>query len=143
LAAGHLLYGFGWGYDLLYHDLTVAEKAKYKAKMIKQARILYDFFKPKKGKMYTYSQNHTSIPVGGLAITAYALLGDEDKAVADEAQEWADFSRAIFDRVIATYSADGYFYESMEYWIFSMPWLVHYMDAHYKATGEDLYKGVR
>ena len=22
LAAGHLLYGLGWGYDLLYHDLT-------------------------------------------------------------------------------------------------------------------------
>ena len=63
LAAGHLLYGFGWGYDLLFHDLTDAEKQKYRDKMIKQARILYDFFKPKKGRMYTYSQNHTSIPV--------------------------------------------------------------------------------
>jgi hypothetical protein len=27
LAAGHLLYGMGWGYDLLYHDLTEAERA--------------------------------------------------------------------------------------------------------------------
>ena len=143
LAAGHLLYGFGWGYDLLFHDLTAAEKAKYREKMIKQARILYDFFKPKKGKMYTYSQNHTSIPVSGLAVTAYALLDDGDPKIVKEAQEWADFSRAIFDRVLATYSADGYFYESMEYWIFSTPWLVHYMDAHHKATGEDLYVNVR
>jgi hypothetical protein len=28
----------------------------------------------------------------------------------------------------------------MEYWIFSTPWLVHYMDAQLHATGEDLYK---
>ncbi|MGH9831474.1 MAG: hypothetical protein ACRD9Y_00580 [Blastocatellia bacterium] len=27
LAAGHLLYGMGWGYDLLYHDLTEAARA--------------------------------------------------------------------------------------------------------------------
>ncbi len=26
LAAGHLLYGMGWAYDLLYHDLTVSER---------------------------------------------------------------------------------------------------------------------
>lgn len=142
LAAGHLLYGFGWGYDLLYHDLTAAEKEKYRAKMIKQARLLYNFFKPREGRMYTYSQNHTSIPVSGLAVTAYALLDDPEMKKTGEAQEWADFSRAIFDRVLATHGTDGYFYESMEYWIFSTPWLVHYMDAHYKATGEDLYKGV-
>jgi hypothetical protein len=30
----------------------------------------------------------------------------------------------------------------MEYWIFSMPWIVHYMDAHAQSTGEDLYKGM-
>lgn len=142
LAAGHLLYGFGWGYDLLYNDLTAAEKEKYRAKMIKQARILYAFFKPREGRMYTYSQNHTSIPVSGLAVAAYALLDDPEMKKTGEAQEWADFSRAIFDRVLATHGTDGYFYESMEYWIFSTPWLVHYMDAHYKATGEDLYKGM-
>ncbi len=58
----------------------------------------------------------------------------------DEAKNWASLSRAIFDRVLATYSDDGYYYEGMEYWIFSMPWIVHYMDAHAHATGEDLYK---
>lgn len=134
LAAGHLLYGMGWGYDLLYNDLTPAEREKYKAKLIKQARLLYEFFKPKSGKTYAYSQNHTFIPISGLAVTAYALMGETD-----EAKDWAAASRAIFDRVLATYTQDGYFYESMEYWIFSTPWLVHYMDAHQHATGEDLY----
>ncbi|CAN5127253.1 hypothetical protein BH20ACI1_BH20ACI1_11880 [soil metagenome] len=135
LAAGHLLYGMGCGYDLLYNDLTPAEREKYRTKLIRQARLLYDFFKPKSGKSYAYSQNHTFIPISGLAITAYALMDETD-----EAKDWAAVSRAIFDRVLATYSDDGYYYEGMEYWIFSTPWLVHYMDAHLHTTGENLYE---
>lgn len=135
LAAGHLLYGMGWGYDLLYNDLTPHERTRIREKLVKQARLLHDFFKPKPGKTYAYSQNHTFIPVSGLAVTAYALMDE-----VPEAKEWAATSRAIFDRVLATYTEDGYFYESMEYWIFSTPWLVHYMDAHLQSTGENLYE---
>jgi hypothetical protein len=134
LAAGHLLYGLGWGYDLLYNDLTPAERTRYRDKLVKQARLMFDYFKPKAGKRYSYSQNHTFIPITGLAITAYALYDE-----ADEAPEWASLSRAIYDRVLDTYSNDGYYYEGFEYWIFSTPWLVHYMDAQLHATGEDLY----
>jgi hypothetical protein len=137
LAAGHLLYGMGWGYDLLYNDLTPAQRTRIRDKLVKQAHLLHEFFKPKSGKSYAYSQNHTFIPISGLAVTAYALMDE-----VPEAKEWAATSRAIFDRVLATYSEDGYFYESMEYWIFSMPWIVHYMDAHAQSTGEDLYKGI-
>ncbi len=135
LAAGHLLYGMGWGYDLLYNDLTPAERDKYRTKLIRQAKMMYDFFKPKSGRSYAYSQNHTFIPITGLAIAAYALMGETP-----DAKQWAALSRAIYDRVLATYSADGYYYEGMEYWIFSTPWLVHYMDAHLHATGENLYE---
>lgn len=134
LAAGHLLYGLGWGYDLLYNNLTPAERDKYKAKLVKQAKLMYDFFKPKSGKSYAYSQNHTFIPITGLAIAAYALEGETA-----DAKDWAALSRAIYDRVLATYSEDGYYYEGMEYWIFSTPWLAHYMDAQFHATGENLY----
>jgi len=134
LAAGHLLYGLGWGYDLLYHDLSEGERARYRDKLIKQARLMFDYFKPKPGKTYSYSQNHTFIPIGGLGVTAYALYGETPAA-----EQWAQLSRAIFDRVLATYSKDGYYYEGFEYWIFSTPWLIHYLDAQAHATGEDLY----
>ena len=135
LAAGHLLYGMGWAYDLLYNDLTPTERTRIREKLVRQANILHDFFKPKSGKTYAYSQNHTFIPISGLGVTAYALMDE-----VPEAKEWAATSRAIFDRVLATYTEDGYFYESMEYWIFSTPWLVHYMDAHQHSTGENLYE---
>jgi hypothetical protein len=135
LAAGHLLYGMGWAYDLLYNDLTPAEREKYRNKLVRQARLMYEYFTPKSGKTYAYSQNHTFIPITGLAIAAFALIGE-----VPEANEWAALSRAIYDRVLATYSADGYYYEGMEYWIFSTPWLVHYMDAQLHTNGENLYK---
>jgi len=134
LAAGHLLYGLGWGYDLLYNDLTNAERTRYREKLIKQARLMADYFKPKSGKTFAYSQNHTFIPIAGLGVAAYALYDETPEAPA-----WASLSRAIYDRVLATYSQDGYYYEGFEYWIFSTPWLVHYLDAHAHATGEDLY----
>lgn len=135
LAAGHLLYGLGWGYDLLYHDLTLVEREKYKAKLVRQAKLLFDFYQPKSGKTYAYSQNHTYIPMAGLAVAAYALAGETP-----DAKEWAALPRAIFEGVLGTYSEDGFYYEGIEYWIFSTPWLLHYMDAHSHATGENLYE---
>ncbi len=135
LAAGHLLYGLGWGYDLLYHDLNEQERAGYRDKLIKQARLLADYYKPKPGRTFAYSQNHVFIPIAGLGVAAYALYGE-----IPEATEWAKLARAIYDRVLETYSQDGYYYEGFEYWIFSTPWLIHYLDAQAHAVGEDLYE---
>jgi len=97
LAAGHLLYGLGWGYDLLYRDLSEQERARYRDKLIKQARLLADYFKPKSGRTFAYSQNHVFIPITGLGVAAYALYGETP-----EAAEWAKLARAFYDRVLAT-----------------------------------------
>lgn len=134
LAAGHLLYGLGWGYDLLYNELTEQERAKYRDKLARHARLLADYYKPRPGRTYSYSQNHVFIPMAGLGVAAYALYDE-----VDDAPEWARLARAVYERVLDTYSADGYYYEGFEYWVFSTPWLVHYLDAHAHATGEDLY----
>lgn len=135
LAAGHLLYGLGYGYDLLYHDLSEAERLRYREKLTKQARLLFEHYKPKSGRSYSYSQNHVFIPMAGLGVAAYALYDE-----VEDAPEWAKLARAIYERVLATYSADGYYYEGFEYWIFSTPWIIHYLDAHAHATGEDLFE---
>jgi hypothetical protein len=134
LAAGHLLYGMGWGYDLLYHDLSETERARYREKLTRHARLLFDYYQPQPGRTFSYSQNHVFIPMAGLAVAAYALYDE-----VSDAPRWAALARAIYDRVLATYSPDGYYYEGFEYWVFSTPWIVHYLDAHAHATGEDLY----
>jgi len=134
LAAGHLLYGLGWSYDLLYNDLSEGERDRYREKLSKQAQFVYEYLSPKPGKSYSYSQNHLFIPAAGLGVAAYALYGEDPQAA-----DWARLVRAIFDRVLATYSADGYYYEGFEYWVFATPWIIHYLDALAHSAGEDLY----
>lgn len=134
LAAGHLLYGLGTGYDLLFDVLSAEERKRYSDKLIRQARLLSAYFAPKPGKTFSYSQNHCFIPIAGLAIAAYAVWDE-----APEAAAWAAQSRAIFSRVLDVASPDGYFYEGVEYWVFSMPWIIHALDAFAHAAGDDLY----
>jgi hypothetical protein len=134
LAAGHLLYGMGVGYDLLYNDLTPAERERYRNKIAHQGHLLYEFFAPRPGRSWAYSQNHTFIPMAGLGVAAYAVYGE-----VPEAKQWAALARAIYSKVLETYSKDGYYYEGFEYWIFSTPWIVHYLDAQKHAAGEDLF----
>ncbi|TFW32243.1 DUF4962 domain-containing protein [Massilia horti] len=134
LAAGHLLYGMGTAYDLLYDVLSAEERTRYRDKIVRQARLLSAHFKPTPGKSYSYSQNHCFIPIAGLAIAAYAVWDE-----VPEAAQWAALSRAIFTRVLEVASSDGYFYEGVEYWVFSMPWIIHALDAFAHAAGDDMY----
>ena len=93
-----------------------------------------DYFKPKSDKTFAYSQNHTFIPITGLGVAAYALYDETPEAPA-----WASLARAstngCWRRIPRTVTTT----KGFEYWIFSTPWLVHYLDAHAHATGEDLY----
>ena len=134
LAAGHLLYGMGAAYDLLFDALTEAERTRYRDKIVRQAKLMSDHFMPAPGKSYSYSQNHCFIPIAGLAVAAYAVWDE-----VPEAAGWAALSRAIFTRVLDVASPDGYFYEGVEYWVFSMPWIVHALDAFAHAAGDDLF----
>lgn len=134
LAAGHLLYGMGVAYDLLYYDLTPAERDTYRQVIARHGHLMYSAFAPKTGRAYAYSQNHTFIPMAGLGVAAYAVYGE-----VPEAAQWSALARAVYDRVLATYSRDGYYYEGYEYWIFATPWIIHYLDAQKHVAGEDLF----
>ena len=135
LAAGHLLYAIGWAYDLLYHDLTEAERARVRASLERHAGLVYDYFRPGGGsKRFNFTQNHNFIPTAGLAVTALALMGESA-----DAPKWAALARAHHHRAGQLLSPDGYYYEGMEYWIFSAPWLVHFLDAWEHSTGESLW----
>lgn len=135
LPPAHLLYAVSFAYDVLFDQLTKEEKQIIREKLIKQARLMYDYFKYKPNKRYTYTQNHTWIPMAGLAIAAYALMDETD-----EAKDWAALSRSVFDRTMLAFGTDGYFYESFHYFGFAFRWMIRYFDAHWQATGENLYE---
>ncbi len=134
LPPAHLLYAVAFAYDVLHDKLTETEKAAIRNKLVKQGRLMYDYFRYKPGKRYTYTQNHTWIPMAGLAIAAYAIMDEVPEAV-----EWAKLSRAVFERTMTAFGTDGYFYESFHYFGFAFRWMIRYFDAHLAATGENLY----
>jgi hypothetical protein len=134
LAAGHLLYGWPGVTICLYHDLTEKERARYREKLIKQARLMADYFQTEiRSHVCLQPEPHVHSHHRAWRRCLCALRRDSRGAGLGQQ------TRAIYDRVLATYSQDGYYYEGFEYWIFSTPWLVHYLDAHAHATGEDLY----
>lgn len=134
LAAGHLLYAIGWTYDLLYHDLTDAERARIRASLERHATLAYEHFAPGPDKGFNFTQNHNFIPTAGLGVAALALMGESA-----DAPKWAALARAHHHRANQLLGPDGYYYEGLEYWIFSSPWLVHFYDAWEHATGESLW----
>jgi hypothetical protein len=134
LPPAHLLYAVAFAYDVLYDRLTANERDIIRSKLVTQGRLMYDYFKYKPGKRYTYTQNHTWIPMAGLAIAAYAIMDE-----VPEAAEWVRLSRAVFERTMNAFGTDGYFYESFHYFGFAFRWMVRYFDAHLAATGENLY----
>jgi hypothetical protein len=134
LAAGHLLYAIGWSYDLLYDAYTPAERARIRASLERHAALVYDAFAAQPGRRHVFTQNHDFIPTAGLAVAALALMGESR-----DAERWAALARAHHHRAGQLLSPDGYYYEGMEYWIFSAPWLVHFLDAWEHSTGESLW----
>lgn len=135
LAAGHLLYAIGWAYDLLYQELSEAERTRTRASLERHAGLVYDYFAPGPQKRFNFTQNHNFIPTAGLGVAALALMGESAAA-----PRWAALARAHHHRANQLLSPDGYYYEGMEYWIFSIPWLVHFYDAWEHATGESLWE---
>lgn len=136
LAAGHLLYALGWAYDLLYQDFTEPERVRIRRSLERHAGLVYDYFRPGGGqRAFNFTQNHNFIPTAGLAVAALALMGESP-----DAPKWAALARAHHHRAGQLLSPDGYYYEGIEYWIFSTPWLVHFLDAWEHATGENLWE---
>ena len=135
LAAGHLLYAIGWAYDLLWSELTPEERARIRGSLERHAALVDEYFTPgPKRSRFEFTQNHDFIPTAGLAVAALALLGESP-----DAEKWAAAAYAHHHRANQLLSPDGYYYEGIEYWIFSAPWLIHFADAWEHATGESVW----
>ena len=136
LAAGHLLYAIGWAYDLLWHEFTETERAAIRKSLERHSRLVYEYFTPGANRhRFEFTQNHNFIPTSGLGVAALALMGEST-----EAERWAAAAYAHHHRANQLLSPDGYYYEGIEYWIFSVPWMVHFADAWDHATGESLWE---
>ncbi len=138
IPAGFLLYGLSFAYDLLHEDLGPNERRAVREKLVQKARALYEPYRPRPGRRYSFSQNHTYINAAALGFAGIALDGE-----CDGARDWLALLHATADRVLRTYSPDGYYYEGYHYFEFGVPWIVHALDALEHATGQRLYERLR
>ncbi len=107
-----------------------------RASLERHAALVCAHFTPgPKRARFEFTQNHNFIPTAGLGVAALALLGESP-----EAERWAATAYAHQHRANQLLSPDGYYFEGVEYWIFSAPWLVHFADAWEHATGESLWE---
>src|SRR5258708_3309822 len=112
--------------------VTGEERKRIRSSLERHADLVYDYFASK--KQLNFTQNHDFITTSGLGIAALALLGESKNA-----PKWAALARAHEHRAGQLLSPDGHYYEGFEYWTFSAPWLVHFLDAWEHCTGESLW----
>ena len=113
---------------------TAEERERIRASLERHAGLVYDYFAPGARQALQLHAEPRLHSDAGLAVAALALMGESA-----DAPKWAALARAHHHRAGQLLSPDGYYYESMEYWIFSAPWLVHFLDAWEHATGESLW----
>lgn len=133
LIAGHLLLAFSIVHERLAGRFDPAFEAAVLTALERQARRTHtDLTDREKYPSYAYEQNHLVIPVCGLGVAA--LLFESP-----EAREWERFARDFLDRSFEVLAHDGWFFEGVGYWKFTMQFPLCYAVALKRARGENLF----
>ncbi len=130
IPANWYLYYISLSYDILYDDISEADRKIIVKGLSDHAKAIYDVWKKKTTKI-RYDQNHTYVPIISLATAALVLMEEEPQAV-----EWLAYSHAMMKKCRQVLSDDGYYYEGTAYWEYAFHWHVRYADLISRATGE-------
>jgi hypothetical protein len=134
LQASWYLYYLSIAYDLLHDELTAADATMIRTGLASHAKAIFDDFDPvTRTKAIAYDQNHTYTPIVALTAASLALLGEDPAAEA-----WLVRARAVLRRCRYALGEDGYYYEGVGYWIYSLHWHVRAAELLGRATGENL-----
>lgn len=136
LAAGHQLAGIGLAYDWLYHDLTAAERAQIRAKLVPRIDRLARFggYEGQAWWKESYMQNHQWVSLAGMATSAF-VLADE----VPEAASWIAVAHDKFIRTLELAGDDGASHEGYGYWEYGAEYIMRYLELSRSCLGIDLY----
>ena len=135
LMVGHFLLSFSLMDDLLRGVFDTEFEAALLQTLHAQAQQAFaDLTNPEAFPVYSYEQNHMIIPICALGIAAMALNEKVEKARA-----WGKFSRDFLEKSFDVLAKDGWFFEGVGYWCFTMQFPICYATALKRTTGEDLF----
>jgi len=133
LIAGHLLLGFSLMHERLAGRFDPAFETALREAMERQARRTYaDLTDRRKYPSFAYEQNHLIIPVCGLGVAAMILDSGE-------ARERERFARDFLARSFDVLAHDGWFFEGVGYWKFTMQFPLCYAFFLKRWRGESLF----
>lgn len=132
IPANWYMYYIALAYDLLYADIPAAERTAIATGLGAHAEAVYRQWRGESDM--SYDQNHTYVPMVGLAAAALALLGEDERAPG-----WLAFADDMMRRCRSVLPADGWYYEGTGYWEYAFHWHVRYADLLARATGRPVH----
>lgn len=132
LTAGHILLGLALAYDVLHGSVDVETQAALRGVLVRQgAQTFSDISRLPN---FPYEQNHLIIPVAGLAVAAMALCDE-----GEQYQRWGAFASNIMARSLRSIAHDGWFFEGLSYWDYTMQFPAAYAAAAQRLIGGNLF----
>jgi hypothetical protein len=130
LLSGHILLGLAIAYDTLRGKVDAPLESAFRRALVAQATLSHADFS--RFSTYPYEQNHLIIPVCGIGLAALALADE-----LPEATVWGSFAQGLLERCFETIGHDGWFFEGIQYWNFTMQFGLLYAFASQRITGAD------
>lgn len=128
LTAGHILLGFSLSYDVLAGSVDEDVIQAVRGVLVRQGD--QTFRDLSRLGNFPYEQNHLIIPVAALGVAALALA-DEGETF----RRWGVFSTNVMSRSLASIAHDGWFFEGMSYWDYTMQFPTAYAAATQRLVG--------
>lgn len=132
IPANWYMYYIALAYDILHQDISEADRRIIVTGLAAHAEAVFTSWKAEKS--FPYDQNHTYVPMVGLAAAALVLLEEDPRAAG-----WLAFAREVMVKCRAVLPEDGYYYEGTGYWEYAFHWHVRYADLISRATGEPAF----
>jgi hypothetical protein len=135
LEASWYLYYLSIAYDLLHDQISESDRVVIRDGLALHAKALFEDFDPcNQSKKIRYDQNHTYTPIVALIAGSLTLLDEVPAAAA-----WLERARTVLRRSRYVLGDDGYYYEGVGYWIYSLHWHVRGAELLERASGENLF----
>jgi hypothetical protein len=141
-AAQAILHSMSVCYNLLHDDLSSEERAALSQAIRARAADMYDFQHPfvlkelSGGLMHNPDNNHAWFCTSGLGIAGLSLLGE-----APEAEAWLALAAQLYYGVyLPRGGKDGSWHEGIDYWSYTLYFVLQFVDALKTGAGVDLYQ---
>jgi len=141
-AAQAILHSMAVCYNLLHDDLSAEERAILTKAIRARAADMYDFQNPfvlkelSGGLMNNPDNNHAWFCTSGLGIAGLSLLAE-----APEAEAWLALAAQLYYGVyLPRGGKDGSWHEGIDYWSYTLYFVLQFMDALKTGAGVDLYR---